>query len=58
MNIDNKGDDAIVIIKDPPGENYKWIRNQSSSELQRFRFFSLFWLKKGGKGAWNLKDYG
>ena len=48
MNRDNNGDDAIVIIQDPPGENYKWIRNQSSSELQKFRFFSLFWLRKAG----------
>ena len=39
---DNNGDDAIVIIKDPPGENYKWIGNQSSSELQKFWFFFPF----------------
>ena len=37
MNRNNNGDYANVIIKDPPGENYKWIRNQSSSELQKFQ---------------------
>ena len=42
MNRDNNGDDAIVIIKDQPGENYRWIRNKSSSELQNFRFFFFF----------------
>ena len=56
MNRDNNGYDAIVIIKDPPGENYKWIRNKSSSELQKFRFFFFFffWLEKGRKEPWNL----
>ena len=41
MNRDNNGDDAIVVIKDQPGENYRWIRNtgKSSSELQNFFFF-------------------
>ena len=54
MNRDNNGDDAIVIIKDPPGENYKWIRNNSSSELQKFRFFSFsfFDLRK----AWRKRE--
>ena len=50
MNRDNNEDDAIVIIKDPPGENYKWIRKQSSSELQKFRFlFPFFDLRKAGR---------
>ena len=60
MKRDNNGDDAIVIIKDPARLNYNWIRNQSSSELQKFRFFFFTWLEKGAKEAWNLqffKDY-
>ena len=39
MKRDNNGDDAIVMIKDPARVNYNWIRNQSSSELQKFRLF-------------------
>ena len=42
MKRDNNGDDAFVIIKDPPRVNYNLIRNQSSSELQKFRFFFSF----------------
>ena len=42
MKRDNNGDDAVVIIKDAARVNYNWIRNQSSSELQKFRFFFSF----------------
>ena len=62
MNWINNGDDAfVIIIKDPPGVNYNWIRNQSSSDLQKFRFFFflffffLTWLEKGAKEAWDLQ---
>ena len=50
MNRDNNGDDTIVIIKDPPGENYEWIRNKSSSQLQKFRFFSFSFFDLGKAG--------